>query len=66
MNLMEGLLSEIDRVKDLIKIYEELPDNAGAFGAMMLKTELKLAQRTIADGDTVRMLGAYQSLKECE
>lgn len=66
-NLMEGLLKEIDRVKDIIKDYEapELK-GAGMFAATLMKQDVKRAQETITNNDVVEMLRYYQKLKEWE
>ena len=62
-NLMEGLLEQRDRVRDLVKIYEELPGGVGIFGAAIMKQNLKLADEAITTGDVVKMARAYEELK---
>jgi hypothetical protein len=37
MNLIEALHSEMDRVREIIKEYDDLPNNAGAFASGMMK-----------------------------
>lgn len=64
-NLIDGLLKEINRVRELIKEYESLPDNAGFFGASMMKNSIANAEKAIASGDVVAELKAYQDLKDC-
>jgi hypothetical protein len=64
-NLIEGLLSEMNRVRELIKEYESLPDNAGWFGSSMMKVAIKNAEDAMAKGDVVAELKAYQELKDC-
>ena len=62
-NLMEGLLEQRDRVRDLVKIYEELPGGVGIFGAAIMKQNLKLTDEAITTGDVVKMARAYEELK---
>jgi len=64
-NLMSGLLSEMNRVRELITEYESLPNGAGIFGATMMKRNIKMAELSISSGDVVDMLIQYQELKEC-
>ena len=64
MNLMEGLLKEIDRVTELKAEYESLPNNAGFFGASLMKVSLANAKKVIAEGDTIGMMTAYKDLEE--
>ena len=64
MNLIEGLQTEMDRVREIIKEYEELPNNAGAFASGMMKFSIKNAESSIAIGDTIGMMKAYNDLKE--
>ena len=66
MNLIEGIQSECNRVREIIKEYEELPKNAGMFAASMMKADIKEAENIIATGDVVQMLKVYQKLKEYE
>lgn len=62
-NLMSGLLDEIDRNKELLKLYEELPDNAGGLAVTFLKLDLLNARKAIEENDVVKMLQVFQALK---
>ena len=64
MNLIEGLHEEMDRVRDIIKVYEEVPKGAGAFASLMMKQSIKIAEQSIEIGDTIGMMKALNSLKE--
>ena len=64
MNLIEGLQSEMNRVREIIVEYEQIP--AGQFAAGMMKFAIKNAEETIATGDTVGMMDAIRALKEFE
>ena len=63
-NLMEGLLSEMNRCRELIKRYEEIP--TGAFGATMIKQTISNAEKAIGGGDVSEMLKAFNDLQSCE
>lgn len=63
-NLMEGLINEMNRCRELLKEYEAIPE--GVFGAAMIKQDIKNAEEAITENDVVKMLTAYQALKECQ
>jgi hypothetical protein len=64
MNLIEKLHSEMDRVREIIKEYESLPNNAGAFASVMMKFSIKNAKNLMAIGDTIGMMSALKDLQE--
>lgn len=64
MDIVDGLQTEMDRCRKLIKTYNEIP--TGAFGAAMIKAEIKNAESAIANGDIVKMIYCYKSLEECK
>jgi hypothetical protein len=64
VNLMDGLLQELNRNRELLKMYQEIP--TGAFGAMMIKRDIDAGESAIKNGDTVEMLRAYQALQDNE
>jgi hypothetical protein len=64
-NLIEGLLEEMNRVREIIKIYEEVGD-AGKFAIAFMNLSIKKAEAAMATGDVVEMLRIYQELKEYE
>ena len=66
MNLMEGLISEMNRVRESIKLYDSLPDGAGMFGSALMKVAIKKAEKSITDNDTVEMLRCYKELQGFE
>jgi hypothetical protein len=65
-NLMDGLLEQLNRNRELLKVYEELPNNAGAFGAMFIRQKIKLGELAISENDVVKMMTAYKELKDSE
>ena len=66
MNLIEGLQKEMNRVREIIKEYDSLPNNAGAFASGMMKISVKNAENPIACGDTIGMMASYSDLKGYE
>lgn len=64
MNLMEGLLNELERCNELHAEYIAIGP-AGAFGAHFIRSEIELAKKRIATGDTIGMMKSYEALKEC-
>ncbi len=64
MNLIEGLQEELERNKELLKLYEEIPQ--GKFGSTMIKLSIKNAENAIANNDTVEMIRCYKDLQENE
>lgn len=53
------------RVREVLSQYHAIGPN-GAFGAMMIEADLRAADEALASGDVVRILRAYQTLKEIE
>ena len=62
MNLMEGLIAEINRNHEALIIYESIP--TGLFASTMIKQTIERAEKAIADDDVVEMMRAYEELKE--
>jgi hypothetical protein len=66
-NLMDGLFSEMNRVRELIKEYEHPALNgSGAFGAAFMKMDIKNAEQAIKDNDVIAMIQCYEALKDCQ
>lgn len=63
-NLMEGLLKELDRVKEIKKQYDSIPE--GIFGAAMIKLAIVRAEKSIIEGDVVAMITSCRELQEIE
>jgi hypothetical protein len=64
MNLMEGLIAEANRCRELVKEYEAIGP-AGAIGALLIKQKIQDAERAMGSGDVLDMLKAYEGLKGC-
>lgn len=65
-NLMDGLLYEMNRVRELIKEYDRLPDGVGFFGSSIMRCSINEAEKSISSGDVLKMINAYEDLKDCE
>lgn len=63
-NLMQGLCEEIDRVKEILKVYEAT--EGGQFAAIFMKQDISMAEQARNIGDTMQMLILFQKLKEYE
>lgn len=64
-NLMQGLLDEINRNRELLKAYEKIGPS-GIFGATVIKALISKAEKAINENDVVKMIVAFRELKEAE
>ena len=62
-NLIGGLQKEMNRVREIITVYDEIPNNAGVFASLMMKESIKNAEKQIASGDTIEMIKAFHDLQ---
>lgn len=66
-SLAEALPLEIERVKELIKLYEDpMLKGAGDLACALMKMDIDKAEKATQEQDTVAMLRAYQELKTYE
>ena len=65
-NLIEGLLEEMNRVREMMVEYRSLPKGAGRFAASLMELNIKNAEEAISEGDAVKMIEALKLLKEYE
>lgn len=63
--LVAELIEEINRCRELVKLYEGI-GMPGLFGKAMIHAEIIVAEKSLASGDTVMMLKAFAKLKECK
>lgn len=61
MNLVEGLIEELNRNRELLAAYREIP--TGAVAAWSLENDIKNAESAMGSGDVVEMLRVYKTLK---
>ena len=66
-NIMDGLRSEISRVKEIIKEYEH-PDmnGAGSIAGFLMKGSISRAESALGDMDVANMVLCYRDLKTYE
>lgn len=65
-NLINGLLDQINRVKEMIKEYQSLPKNAGMLASKFMELDIKKAENAIAEMNTVQMIVSFKALNEYE
>ena len=65
-DLIQSLLYEIIRVKDLIKYYESIPNGGGQLGASILNELVAEAYDSLVNYDTVLMNKYYDLLQNCD
>ncbi|UEG52005.1 hypothetical protein LLH06_13640 [Mucilaginibacter daejeonensis] len=65
-DLIQLLLYEIIRVKDLIKYYEAIPNGAGQLGASILNELVSEAYQSLVNYDTELMRKYYDLLQNCD
>ena len=63
-NLADGLHKELMRNINLLCEYKQIP--TGVFGAMVIEQNIDAALDAVLSGDTLRMMAAYEHLKESE
>lgn len=61
-NLMEGLLQELNRNRELLQQYKNIGP-AGMIGASMIALDIQAGEKSISDDDIVAMVTIYQRLK---
>ena len=60
----EEILVELERNRELLLVYQSLPDNIGAFGATMINQDISFAEKALVENDVVNILQAYAKLKQ--
>lgn len=65
-DIVQMLLCEIVRVKELIKYYDSIPDGAGQFGSSILNELVSEAYSSLVNYDTVLMQKYYDLLLNCD
>jgi len=61
MNLIEGLMKELNRNRELKIEYDLIP--TGFFGSSMIQVDIINGEKSIASGDVVEMMRCYEALK---
>lgn len=57
---------EMRRVRHLKEQYRDLPQGAGAYGALTLEHILQRAEEAQGSGDIVKILMSFRELQGCE
>lgn len=65
-DLIQRLLYEIIRVKELIKYYDSIPNGAGLLGASILTELVSEAYQSLVNYDTELMGKYYDLLQNCD
>jgi hypothetical protein len=65
-DLIQHLLYEIVRVKDLIKYYNSIPNGGGQLGAAILNELVTEAYNSLVNYDTELMRKYYDLLQNCD
>lgn len=66
MNMIEAIQAECDRVRKIIKIYDDLPGGVGAFGSTWMNELIKQSEKAIAHADAVECVACLKALREVE
>ena len=62
-NLMEGLQAEISRVKELVKVYENLELKRTRLTVFIINHSINNAEQAIANNNISNMVRCYSDLK---
>ena len=65
-DLIQSLLYEIIRVKELIKYYDSIPDNEGQLSASILHELVSESYSSLVDYDIALMNKYYDLLRNCD
>jgi hypothetical protein len=65
-DLIQQLLYEIIRVKELIKYYDSIPNGGGKLGSSILNELVSEAYGSLVNYDTVLMKKYYELLLNCD
>lgn len=64
MNLVQGMLEELARARELLRLYEGIP--TGVFGAAVIRAAIKDAEQSMAVQDLPDMIRAFEALEKLE
>jgi len=62
MSLIKGMHEEMNRARELKKMYAEIP--TGAFGMIAIQSTIDRAEKSIEEDNVVDMVKLYAELKE--
>ena len=64
--LASEYVKEQERCRQLVRVYDSLPDGAGWFARSMIMLLLRRADRAAMEQDTVAMIGLLREMQQCE
>lgn len=64
--LIDGIFEEMNRVREIIKVYEDIPNGAGKLAISFMNLDIKFAELSIRRNDVLMMLAGYGKLKSWE
>jgi hypothetical protein len=59
----EEILVELKRNRELLAIYQGLPDGAGMLGAQFINADIDAAEKALAENDVIAIIQCYEKLK---
>jgi hypothetical protein len=65
-NLIEAIQAECNRVRDVIKLYDELEGGVGVFGATWMRDLVRRSEKAIAEQDAVACVSCLKELRKVE
>lgn len=57
------ILVELKRNRELLAVYQGLPDGAGFIGAQFITADIDTAEKALAENDVIAILQSYEKLK---
>lgn len=63
MNLIEGLIEQMNRNRELLEAYKSI-GIPGTFASAMITADIQAAEKAMGEGDTIAMLKCFAVLKE--
>lgn len=64
LNLIETIQAECNRVREVIRHYDELPGGVGVFGATWMRELVRRSEKAIGDFDVVECVACLKELRE--
>jgi hypothetical protein len=63
-NMADAIVKELKRNRELLKVYRSIP--TGIFGALAIEHDIDRAEKALANGDVIKIIQAYETLKNNE
>ncbi len=62
-NVVEAIQAECNRVREIVKLYDELPNGVGRLGSTWMRQLIEQGERAIADQDAVACVRCLVQLR---